>query len=193
MLSGLQEAPGTARTRTAARRNLGLQLPLQAPLANLPLQPAVTLQRPVPRHPPILLRPQEVKHPLSKGSATDAEASMTIRLASISPTNARSAARWDTRDTTAKSRHETQASSQWCKTASSHLPSPILPRAHQPLALRCDSQARAPEDRTSRAKQTPSRTPAPTTQSSTHHLPAHRVSSSKLRTLAARSVSTIPQ
>ena len=150
-------------------------------------------QHPVPRQLPVPLRPQEAKRPISKGNATDAEASMTIRPASISPTNARSVAQWDTRDTTAKSQHETQVSSQWCKTASSRPPSPILPRAHQPLAPRCDSQARAPEDRTSSAKQTPSRTPAPITQSSTHHLPDHRASSSKLRTLAALSVSTTPQ
>ena len=193
MPSGLQEVPGTARTGTVARRNPEVQLQIPAPPAKLPLQPAVPQQHPVIRQLPVPLRPRQVKRPINKGNATDAEASMTTRPASIFPTNARSVAQWDTRDITAKSQHETRVSSPWCKTASSRPPSPILPRAHQPLAPRCDSQARAPEDRTSGAKQTPSRTPDPITPSSTHHLPDHRASSFKLRTLAALSVSTTLQ
>ena len=190
--SDQREDQETAPTETVAKQT---PAPLMQPLAQPPRHQRRTVAtRPhQARQLPALRRQQQVRRPTLNGSATDAVANTTTKLANTFLINARNVAQWATRDIIARNQQGAKASSPWSKIASSLPHSPIRPRAPQSLAPRCDSQARVPEARTSGAKRTLSRTPVPTILSSMHHSPVHRASSFIQRTLAVLSVSTTRQ
>ena len=187
--SGQHEDQGTAPTGTVARQTPAT---LIRTLARSPRRPrrTVVLRRHQAQLRPALHKQQQVRRQPLNGSATGAVANTTTKLANTFLTNVRNAAQWATQAIFARNQQGTRASSPWSKIASSPPPSPTQLRALQPLALRCDLQARVPEASTSSARRTLSRTPVPTILSSMHHSPVHRASSFIQRTLAVLSVST---